>query len=295
MRRSIVSAVLCAAGSSVLFGQDFEVASVRRSGPGARVELGSRSGGPGSADPGTIRYSAYVLRLILGEAYGITGAHISGPDWLNSEKYDISAKLPPNTTPEQFSLMLQHMLAERFKLIAHKGTKQEVSYELTVAPGGPKLKEAADAPAAKAAPTNPERPRTQNLDKNGFPAPPAGSGATHSSKDGITRSTFHEMPILAFARMLAQGLNTESIVPAPGTITIVPRVEDKTGLSGKYDFTLEYEGPPLGRLAGQTEDPRGVSYISSVLEKQIGLRLEQKKSTVDVIVIDRIEKEPTEN
>jgi uncharacterized protein (TIGR03435 family) len=114
-------------------------------------------GGSGTDDPGQFTAPSVSLGTLLETAYGVRFDQISGPDWLMSEQYSISAKIPPNVTKDQFHLMLQNLLAERFHLTLHHGTKDFPAYELLVANGGPKMKpsppvaDAATAPPAGAA------------------------------------------------------------------------------------------------------------------------------------------------
>jgi uncharacterized protein (TIGR03435 family) len=133
----------------------FEVASVRPStqkvnlppifaslpGAGANVH-----GGPGTDDPERIVYSGVPLTMILVRAFGMGAREISGPEWLETQKYDIEAKILPGTTPEQFQTMLQNLLKERFGLVVHRETKDaaDVAYDLVLAKGGPKLKTTAE-------------------------------------------------------------------------------------------------------------------------------------------------------
>ena len=105
-------------------------------------------GGPGSPDPGQITYSNVSLKQVLTNAYGIKSYQISGPKWLDSERFDIVAKIAMGSTKEQFQMMLQNLLAERFKLAVHHETKELPIYALVVGKGGPKLKETVDDSAA---------------------------------------------------------------------------------------------------------------------------------------------------
>src|ERR1019366_1602300 len=108
----------------------FEVASVKPAGPLPIPSGGSSSGsfsgssfrvrgGPGTDDPGQFTAPSVSLLTLLEMAYGVRFDQVSGPDWLISERYSIVAKLPPKTTKDQFNLMLQNLLAERFHLTLH--------------------------------------------------------------------------------------------------------------------------------------------------------------------------------
>lgn len=110
---------------------EFEVASVKRVDPQTELPPGFQrlamlpaevrekmnfEGGPGSSDPGRIRYHDVSLKMLLARAYDVRRYQIEGPYWLDSERYVVEAKLRPDTTAEQLRLMLQKLLAERFQI-----------------------------------------------------------------------------------------------------------------------------------------------------------------------------------
>jgi len=107
----------------------FEVASIKEAKPptpdgSGRIFMSGPSGGPGSKDPGRIRYPFTTLRNLLMIAYDVKTFQITGPATLDSERFEINATMPPTTTMEQFRVMLQNLLAERFKLAVHRETKE---------------------------------------------------------------------------------------------------------------------------------------------------------------------------
>jgi uncharacterized protein (TIGR03435 family) len=133
----------------------FEVASVK---PAAQTNSGPPRGqvrgGPGTADPERLAIQGYSMFGLLLMAYDLKAEQISGPGWLQSEKYDIQAEVPLGATRAQFEVMLQTLLAERFGLKVHHESKDVDGYELIVAKGGPKLKTAeprSGAPVSAAA------------------------------------------------------------------------------------------------------------------------------------------------
>ena len=113
----------------------FEVASIKRSAP-----LDSSHYGQMTRDPGRVNYSHVSLQNLLAQAFKIKNAQISGPDWLDSDRFDIDAKLPTGSDEKQIPVMLQALLFERFKLSFHKETKIAAAYELLIAKVGAKLK-----------------------------------------------------------------------------------------------------------------------------------------------------------
>jgi len=81
-------------------------------------------GGPGTADPERITWTGATLNGILIAAYGVKADQIAGPGWLGSQRYDIEAKVPPGATKAQLNMMLQNLLADRFRLALHRETKE---------------------------------------------------------------------------------------------------------------------------------------------------------------------------
>ena len=306
------------------WGQTFEAASVK---PAAvpvpngrgRITIGMPSGGPGSKDPGRIRYPFVSLRDLLIRAYDVKAYQITGPAWLDTERYEINATMPPDTTMEQFRTMLQNLLAERFKLAMHRETKELPMYALVVAKYGPKMKESGDAPPVKEgdadAPLPPPLPSQPKIGPDGFPvlpAPPAGRGGMFMMMmPGRARLSGEHQTIQDLATRLTSQLGRP--------------VTDATGLKGKYDITLTFStegmngpmgpmgpgptmlavappggGPPGGAGAGGAAGvfvPEGEAPpdIFAAVQQQLGLKLESKKGPVEMIVVDHVEKTPTEN
>jgi uncharacterized protein (TIGR03435 family) len=267
-----VLAVVDALGQTAL---SFEVASVRPSGP---KSIQGSDGGPGSRDPERYTDGNAPLRSLIFTAYGLKfyDEQISGPGWIGTEKYDIAVKLPPGATKEQFRQMLQNLLAERFKLVVHGETKEFPVYELVVAKGGPKFKESAALPSSATVPG----PGEFNRRTDGTAALPPG-------RPGLINS-FVNKPTGMIARLEARQQPIERLAEMLYNPTNAGRpVLDKTGLTGKYDFTLEYD-------VMRGADNPGLSILDAVQE-QLGLKLVPAKAPFDVIVVDHAEKVPSEN
>ncbi len=278
-----------------------------------RIVTAGPGGGPGTGDPGRIHYPHMTLRSLLVTAYDLKGFQIQGPSWLDTERFDVNATMPPETTREQFRVMLQNLLAERFRMTLHRETKDLPVYSLVVAKGGPKMKESeAVSPAkgnADAAPSSPF-PAQPRIGPDGFPvlASPAGgrSGLILMMMPGRARLAGLQQTM----RDLANRLTTQLGRP----------VIDATGLTAKYDFTLTFspEGmnPPNGPGGGgvmvqvQPPSPAGAGGgappesppeadtfpdIFRALKEQLGLMLERKQGAVELLVIDHAEKTPIGN
>ncbi|MGO9231634.1 MAG: TIGR03435 family protein [Bryobacteraceae bacterium] len=299
----------------------FEVASVKPAPPPTPgMFMVGTHGGPGTSDPEHATFSNVTQRMLLAQAYDVQDYQISGPSWLESERYDIVAKVPKGTTKERFRVMLQNLLSERFKLTLHHETKQLPLYALVVAKNGPKMKEAAPPPpideSAKDGPSGPPPPGS------GFgppPGPPPGGGGPppmQMGKDGfpklppsLARGGVMMMMTNGRTRLIGNGQTMSKLADALARQLGRP-VTDKTGLAGTYDFTLDFDPagmsgmrgvlpppPPDGGPSGSGANPpdSDAAGLFTALQEQLGLKLEQKKGPLDVLVIDHSEKVPVEN
>jgi uncharacterized protein (TIGR03435 family) len=296
---------------------EFEVASIKASAPlgNGPIRIG-RGGGPGSNDPGRVNYYNSALRDLLMNAYGVKRNQVSGPDWLDSERFDIVAKVPEAATKEQVSIMLQNLLADRFKAVVHRETKELPIYALVVGSKGPKLKDAAP-PAAQPAEGGrgdampPPLPGPPKMDAEGCPQPPPAFAG---------RGMNLVMMTLNGACMVSTGQTISNFADMLSNQFDRP-VVDQTGLKGKYDFKLRYDpssmpgrrgmgmfmmaGPPPGGMPGgggdggrrgpDAQEREPAPNIFAAVQEQLGLKLEAKKAPVELLVIDHIEKTPTEN
>jgi uncharacterized protein (TIGR03435 family) len=324
MRPAILGSGLIIFASCAAFGQGaaesptFEVASVKPAEPQSPGQMRVRmSGGPGTPDPGQLTYTNVSLKNVLINAYDVNDYQINGPKWLDGERFDIVAKIPQGATKEQFRLMLQNLLAERFKLALHHETKELPMYALVVGKGGPKLKEAVeeDATTPQGAPPPPPPPPGRDeaapvrlkTDADGMPKPPSGMG-----RNGVFMMTMYGSGGLR-TRMVCKGQPVSAMLATLSNQLGRP-VVDSTGLKAKYDITLDYapdglngttimmpppppqhDGAAGGGSPMASAADAGGPTIFTALQEQLGLKLEQRKGPVDLLVIDRMEKVPTEN
>jgi uncharacterized protein (TIGR03435 family) len=223
------------------------------------------------------------LNLVL-IAYDIPLYRLSDPDDRLMTLVDIEAKMPVDTTREQFNVMLQNLLADRLGLKVHWATQQIDMYALVVTKGGPKLKLAApDSPQV-----SDDVSKTGNPDKvgsNGFPIPPPGNapwvGAAPGGKMGMRG---HNETVVELARAI-------------GPRTLGSPLADATDLTGKYDYTLFWSTTATDaarRGTPATGDPDGPSIFDAV-QDQLGLKIEKRKGPVQMLVLDHVAKKPTEN
>jgi uncharacterized protein (TIGR03435 family) len=281
MRRVIVL-VFCASGWA--YGQSansqpaFEVASIKPSALTGRGPFITRmDGGPGTDDPSRVTIEHYMLVGLIAAAYRVETYQVSGPSWLENGRetqFDIAAKVPDGATKEQIPLMMQNLLAERFHLTVHREKKEGNVYELVVAKNGPKLKASAANPVPK---DGKEQPFVlPKLGPDGFPALAPGRGYSMAMMNDRATAEFTESPMGKLADLLTAQLGRP--------------VTDATGLKGKYDFSLRWSMEGLGKPG---DDPGPTIFVA--VQEQLGLKLEQKKGLIDMIVIDHLDKVPTEN
>lgn len=299
MRRAVTS-VIGLLSCSLLLAQPgpvtaqpsltFEVASVKPSapiGPGDHVFFGPPRGGPGTPDPSRITWTYATLRNLLMTAYTAEPYQIAGPDWLNTERYDIAVTLPAGATKDQVSAMWHNLLAQRFGLVLHRESKEFQVEELVIAKSGAKLKESADDPNVP-----PDGPPV--LKSNGELAGPGLITTIMPGPHGATaHSVARAQPLSKVTTMLANALRRP--------------VLDRTGLTGKYDFTVDFVlgANSVPQLAGRPPGPRSSNSLddarepgpdlTAAVQQQLGLRLITSKAKLEVLVIDKAQKIPSEN
>jgi len=249
---------------------EFDVASIRRTDPND-----PRSGADFSALPGgqLVARNNAVSNFII-NAYGIPYyTLIGGPDWMRTERYDLQAKADTERSRPEMMQMLQALLADRFQFRGHRETRELPAYVLTVARGGAKLKASRDDDCVDRSPANMSAlPTTETR---------PGCGNNLLSSRGATPPNL---------RWSAVHIDMRSVSDALANYFRRP-VVDRTGLAGFFDVDMEL--PPLQPLTGDAAADSGPS-VFTVLQEQLGLRVEEGRGPVDVLVVDRIER-PTGN
>ncbi|HLH16721.1 MAG TPA: TIGR03435 family protein [Bryobacteraceae bacterium] len=292
LRASFAVSILCfAALAQQPKGPAFEVASVKPSAPpGAGSTMIGTGGGPGTPDPSRATYNRLTLHQLLAIAYSVHGYQVRGPAWLDTERSDIVAKVPPAATRDDAGPMLQNLLIERFKMAVHKETKEAPIYALLTAKNGPKLAESPKSAPPEAVPAPNERRRAAQppRDQDGFPILRGGRGnALLFHPDGRLR--------LAGGHMTMAGLSSTL------SVYVGRQVVDMTGLNGEYDYKLAFTPGGLAIMRNMPPPPPGAPdadaglSLFTALQEQLGLKLEPRKGPVDFIVVDSAEKVPTEN
>jgi uncharacterized protein (TIGR03435 family) len=288
MTRAITSTCLIVFSACAVSAQTpaFEVASIKQAAPMSGGKMMMGFGG----DEGRINYTNVSLKDVVARAYRMKPYQVSGPSWLESERYNITAKIPEGArdqTPE----MLQNLLAERFHMTAHKESKELPIYALIVGKNGPKLKksdETDDKPM-----TAQDGPKVAMRNKQDSEKM-AGAGKGTMLMDTTGRLQANKATMGDLADMMSRMLDRP--------------VMDMTGIEGRYDVTLEISMEDLigmKRMAagmgamhggGDGPAPEGnprASMFSAV--QQLGLKLDPRKAPVDFLVVDKAEKAATEN
>lgn len=316
---AIVVAVLVAGVCAAVAAQaasdaklEFEVASVKPAtlATGNSVMRPGPQGGPGTGDPGRLTYKFSTIRDLIMDAYGVKHSQIEGgASWLDTERFDIVAKVPSGATKEQVKVMLQNLLAERFKLALRRETKDLSIYALVVDAKGAKLKESSVPDAAPGigseALSTPHQSglRGMKLGTDGCPETPPMAAAGRAG-------TFMMMTPGGEC-MISSGVTMDELAAQLSNRFDRP-VVDETGLKGKYDFRLHYDasdmpagrggpkdalepGPPVSDAANRDSAGGPSPSIFAALQEQLGLRLEARKGPVELLVIDHVLKTPTRN
>jgi len=280
MVRAVVAAAL-SAGTLDVHAQTaaspapvaFEVASVKANRDGPTGSSITRRGG-------SLNAVNVPLRALITLAYRLQGFQlVNAPDWIANERFDIVAKVdgnqppaPPDSGPPDLNA-LRTLLADRFKLVAHRETRELDIYALvrTKPDGalGPALQQASG-----------ECARIGKAVASGAPIPTGPSAPYCGFNFGAGRIRFGATPVSALASGLA--------------VRVGRYVVDRTGLTGPWDFELTFAAePPPGLLPpgieAQPVDSNAPSLFTAIQE-QLGLKLEAARGPVDVLVIDSVDR-----
>jgi uncharacterized protein (TIGR03435 family) len=260
MRYTFVTLTLAAAISAA-FGQagdapapSFEVASVKAAASGGGGERRLRQNI--QVSPGTVTMHGASLKSCIAWAWHVFDYEVSGPDWIDSQRYEITGKAAGAVAEDQLRQMMQGLLAERFKLAIHRQTKELSAYVLVPGKNGPKVQES----------------KTE--------------GETSIEPNQKQMSvTIQRAPVSQLVEMLSNVLR----VPVIDQTGLKGRY-DLTVNVAKYaaDMAAQGKSPDSGPM-----DP--LALISLILQEELGLKLESKKMPLDLVIVDHAEKAPVEN
>jgi len=328
--RTVGATVVVFSSSALLFAQtpanrpqtrakpEFEVASIKAAAPLPTLIAQIKSGQvrAGMSVSGNRFDCLMSLHSLIAAAYRIKPSQIVGPDWLSSQRFEIHATISEGTPKDPVPEMVQTLLEERFKLKAHLENKEQAVYALVVSKEGPKLMNADDAISdAGATPFGPttldgQMSRKREGDSNVFFNPGTGTVSRSKYSDGAMRIEYLKISLPAFAESLTE------LVDRP--------IVDATNLKGYYKMTMElpmevyrnavmnrpapsdlasWAGIPFGGPAtsvpgtdgpvSTASDPSGKAIFSAV--EKLGLKLERRKAPIETLIIEHVEKNPTEN
>jgi uncharacterized protein (TIGR03435 family) len=285
-RIAVLAAIVCASG---VFAQaplpEFEVASIKPSGNILEhVNVGLK------IDGAQVHAAQMSVKDYVQIAYRVKFYQVDGPDWMSGTRFDIDAKIPEGVSAEKIPEMLQSLLVSRFGLKVHRGTKDYPVYGLLVAADGPKMK------------ATPESDET-------FAACRSGVDVKVDGGRGGVKAEYGCGAFFAFGDNKLEGkrLNMTYFADILGRFTDRPIV-DMSNLKDRYDFSLDLSQEDYMAMlirsavnAGVTLPPEAMRLMNSsdntlqMAMRRLGLKLEQKKSPVETIVVDEIRKTPGEN
>jgi uncharacterized protein (TIGR03435 family) len=301
----------------------FEVATIKPSPPLDREKLAAdiqagkmpRLGPHVSAS--RAEYIYMPLAHLIALAYNMRNYQVTGPDWMSSERFDIAATMPEGASRDDAPAMLRALLQDRFKLSAHKETQEHKVLALLAGKNGVKLK----ASTAQAQAVDPDAPLEPNQTVMDGPDGPVRitrkgdgtmvfdlgkRGTVTQSIDAQNQAVRLESSMVTMAGF-ADTLST-IFAPMGGQ-----QVVDMSGLKGNYEIAIEISfadlmamARPQGELAPPPPGPGGAANAAPVASdpgavsiyqslKQLGLELEERKAPVEQLIVDHVEKMPTEN
>jgi uncharacterized protein (TIGR03435 family) len=290
----------------------FEVASIKPAGQinPARIAAGAMKIGM-TIDAARVDVGFFSLADLIRTAYRVKPYQVSGPSWLGTDRFNIQARIPEGVSKDLVPEMLQALLAERFKLAVHREKKELPIYAMIAGKNGPKLKEAEPEPETPAAAPKdalsigqgPNQVRVSGSLNGGRGLVMIGDGRGGMTRmvpgqNGGLRMEASKMTMVRFAEMLSRFVDrpvvdmTElkgeyqvEIDISMEEIRNVARINGLAGLPAAIDPSVPIKAPADG------SEP--TSIFTSI--QQLGLKLEPRKSPAEIIVIDHVEKAPTEN
>ena len=260
--KSLAAAVLFAVAAAAQSPPRFEVASIKPSPRPPVGPVGARIG------PSQARFTFASLRNYVAAAYGVRDHEIAGPGWLATAMFDIVAKMPEGAASSQVPAMLRTLLEERFHIRTHREPRELPVYALELAARGPRLVRLPD----EAPPPGPFTAESGPV--GGRRVSDLGDGGRFAVGDNRFEAT--RVTMKALADLLAP------FVDRP--------IVDMTALEGRYDVSLQLTPEDFQPLMSRS----AAVAVPDALER-IGLKLRASRSAIEMLVVDSIERTPTEN
>jgi uncharacterized protein (TIGR03435 family) len=227
--------------------------------------------------------NATIVDLVR-SAYGFDADKVvGGPNWLELDRFDVTAKVPANTTPEAQKQMLQALLQERFALVVSKDTRSLPTHALTV---GKKvqLKEAEGTEESGCHP------------KPSSGGAPAAGGVTLNMMDSSGKMTTLALGPGMTVQMICRNMTMDAFAGGLrgmfGANLGLNAILNETGLKGAFNFDLSYSMQMIGPVMSDTGERISVA---TALEKQLGLKLEERQVPTPVLVVEKVNRKPSEN
>jgi uncharacterized protein (TIGR03435 family) len=305
---------------------EFDVATVKPAAPldlqrmAADIQAGKMPKLGPHVDASRAEFTYMSLKDLIVYAYTVKPYQVDGPSWLSDQRFDIEATIPDGSTKDQAPAMMQTLLAERFKVTVHRDHEEHKVLALLVGKAGPKMKES-PAPPPPAAANAPAKPGETKIDTEDGPMKITRNGDGSMKIDMGARGTMTEK-----LDMSTQSLHIESsMVTMDGFADMLtnmmqmggaggPQVVNMTDLKGNYQIALDLSLADLMALArasgmslpggagsagAQAEapanaasDPQGAGQGVYSSVEQMGLKLEERKATVERLIVDHAEKAP---
>lgn len=282
---------------------EFEVASVKPAGPldPQKILVGQAHIGV-KIDGSQVDLGMLSLNDLLPIAFRVKPYQIAGPDWLGQNRFDIRAKLPEGATADQMPDMLQALLVDRFKLTFHRENRDHPVYALVVAKGGSKLKPGVDEP---------EPPIDEKAKSFALPSLDGTQGRVTQTGNGFVvrggvTGTMRATPGADGVHLEASSMTIAVMIETIARFVDRPII-DTTELKGKYQIKLDISLSDVMQMMrtsglGMPQLPAGVNLPgadgpSSIFNglQELGLKLEPRKLPVETIVVEHVERLPTDN
>ena len=244
-------------------------------------------------------YTYMTLRQLVAEAYQVRSAQVVGPDWIGGDRFDLVCRMPEGSRKEDAPQMLRFLLADRFKVVAHREPRTLDVMALLVGRNGPKLKESAPEPAsaeeweAEAAKGAAQIAAKGGRDSASFTMGSIAVRFSIDNSNSLVHLELNRMRMADLADLLTR-------FPVAGDRLVV----DQTGLEGKYDAVLdaalsELTGAMREADSSAAQNPAeaastpGGDMLRSL--RGLGLELEKRKASVEHVIVERAERAPTGN
>ena len=284
---AVLSAGLCL-GQTGPTCREFEVAVVK---PAPELDSSKTVVFGRQIDGAQVRFTQTSLRDLIRIAWATRDYQLEAPSWLASARFNVSAKLPEACAQKQVPEMLQALLADRFALKVHRGSKDLPVYALVAREDGLEIKE-----------SSPEQPDEHRADRPEQVRLTGGGG-----RGGMVDYGGGSYFALPHYRMEGRKLSMNVFAGLLAALTDRP-VVDQTGLSGRYDFDLELTEDDYGAVMtragmslGEAQSLNDLEQLSTIGDplpralRGLGLALKPGKGRVEIVIVDDVRKDPTEN